>query len=325
MISVPCALCGRSEVSPFYACGEPNKMTADVFQLVRCDNCRLVYVNPRPDEKEMDGFYFREYYKKPPKELATVVGEAAGLLNRNRVANISRGRKSGRILDVGCGDAGFLAGMAAAGWEAWGVETSSAGAALASTRPGLRIHTKPLVDCGLPADYFDVITLWHSVEHLDRPIAYLKEARRLLKPDGVLFLALPNIDGLEFKVFKGAWFHLDLPRHVTQFNPTTASALVRAAGLDPFRINHYCWEYNPFGWLQSALNVVSREMNFFYRLLKGFQRAQPKPTTEAIWDWAVLVLLLPVLLPLSFAFSLVAAVAGRSGCFEIYASKSTRL
>lgn len=316
-----CVVCGGTESDPFYACAEPNRMTDEVFQMVRCRACGLVFVSPRPDLAEQDRYYFREYYKKPSPKLEQSVGLLSGLFDRYRTGKIAGGRPPGRVLDVGCGEGGFLAAMQRRGWEAWGVETSTAGAALSAQRLGLKIFNKPLPDCGLPEAHFDVVTLWHSIEHITQPQAYLKEARRLLKDDGLLFLGFPNIDSLEFRLSKGDWFHLDLPRHITHFSPATMERLLEACGLRTEKVSHFSWEYNIFGALQSALNGLTREKNHLYRTLKGFKPAGPKATLAEGWDLAVLLLAGPPLAAGAALFSLATGLAGKAGCVELYARK----
>ena len=185
----------------------------------------------------------------------------------------------------------------------------------------MNIFNKPLPDCGLPEAHFDVITLWHSIEHITQPGAYLKEARRLLKEDGLLFLAFPNIDSLEFRLAKGDWFHLDLPRHITHFSPMTMERLLEACGLQADSVSHYSWEYNLFGALQSALNALTCEKNHLYRALKGFKPAGPKSALAEGWDRVVLILAGPVLAVFAGFFSLAAGLAGGAGCVELYARK----
>jgi SAM-dependent methyltransferase len=291
-------------------------MTEEIFKMVRCDGCGFVFVSPRPTLAEQDRYYFREYYKKPGKALERPVGGLAKLFDRSRVRSVAAGRRPGRVLDVGCGEGGILARLRELGWEAWGVETSSAGSALAAQR-GLKIFNKPLTECGLPERHFDVISFWHSIEHVTEPAAYLKEARRLLKDDGTLFLAFPNIESLEFRLFKGNWFHLDLPRHILHFSPETMGKLLRACGFETKRVSSVSWNYNPFGFLQSALNGLTVEKNHFYRLLKGFKPAGPKGAGAEAWDRAALVAA-----PFAAAAGALANLAGLGGCVELEARKA---
>ncbi|MBI4423983.1 MAG: class I SAM-dependent methyltransferase [Elusimicrobia bacterium] len=320
METVPCPVCGGAEPVELFSTPDPDGLGEVPFRLVRCRGCGLPFVNPRPTASELGRFYFREYYKKPSPLTAGLVAGAVRLLMRHRAGKILRRKASGRVLDVGCGEGSFAAELARRGWEAWGVEVSPDGAALARGK-GLIVFDKPLTECGLPEGHFDVVTLWHSVEHLADPEGYLREVRRVLKHDGVAFLAFPNGDGLEFRVFGPRWFHLDPPRHLYQFSPATMARLLEKAGLRLESVDPHSWEYNPFGFYQSALNAVSTEMNFVYKLLKGVR--MPRLTLGArAWNLTAAAVLTPVLAPLAFVYAFLASSFGVSGCVAVYAVKS---
>jgi len=318
--SVPCGVCGGVESKPLFSCGDPDGISQELFTLVRCSNCGLIFVNPRPAPAEIGHFYFQAYYKKPRKYISWCVGFFDALMQSYRRRRIARSRKSGRLLDVGCGDGAFLAHMSRHGWEGWGVETSPDGVSMAGARPGLRIFDKPLLDCGLPAGHFDAVTLWHSIEHIPNPVAVLREIRRLLNDDGILFLALPNIGGWDFPLFKGRWFHLDIPRHLNQYTPETIAAVLEKAGFEVSRIRHFSWEYNLFGALQSMLNVISIQMNFLYNFLKGIKTPRSGRLKNS-YDLCVAIAAVPAAIVLAVLYSSVSAACGRAGSIEVYALK----
>ncbi|MBI5245410.1 MAG: class I SAM-dependent methyltransferase [Elusimicrobia bacterium] len=319
LAEVPCAACGGLETAPLFSCRDPDGFVPEPFHLVSCVRCGLIFVNPRPDAQGLSRFYYREYYQKPPGFLSGLVAACMRVFQDYRAGKILGRKKPGRILDVGCGEGSFLAGCAAHGWEPWGVETSSAGAALARGK-GLKVFDKPLDECGLPAAYFDVITLWQSIEHVMDPAGTLRETRRILKDDGLLFLAFPNSDSLEFKAFGPRWFHLDPPRHLYHFSPRTMGGLLRSCGFQALDADHFYWDYNIFGCYQSLLNLFSTEMNFLYRALKGVRM----PLSPGLWAWNVFLIMAtaPIFLPLSVFGALTSACIGRSGCIGFYSAKA---
>lgn len=228
------------------------------------------------------------------------------------------GRSPGRVLDVGCGDGSALVPFREAGWEAWGIETSAEGAALAGAR-GLNVLDQPLAGCGLPEGHFDLIMFWHSLEHMPDPLAVLKEAARLLRPDGVALIALPNAGSWEAGVFRHRWFHLDLPRHLYHFTPESLGRALRNAGFDVVRVRWNSWAYNWFGAWQSALNVLPGETNAAYKTLKGIPALASGPRALGL---AVAVATAPVLLPLAAMVAFATALARHSGCIEVVARLS---
>jgi SAM-dependent methyltransferase len=91
---------------------------------------------------------------------------------------------------------------------------------------------------------FDVVTMWHSLEHVHDPMTALREAYRLLAPGGRLLVAVPNIDSLAFRWFGSAWYGLDLPRHLTHFAPWTLQLMLERVGfrVGPIRmVRHSDW------------------------------------------------------------------------------------
>lgn len=309
MRTASCAVCGGREPLEALSAREPYGLTAEPLQLVRCASCGHLYVSPRPEGAELSRFYFREYYRGS--------GRLAAAFEFLKSARVVAGRPAGRLLDVGCGDGAFLEAMQKRGWEGWGVETAQDGAALARARPGLTIIEKPLPGGGLPAGQFDMVTLWHSIEHMEDPAAVLNEARRVLKDGGTLFLAFPNGASWEFSLFGARWFHLDMPRHLHLFSPRGMERLLAACGFQVERIDGWAWDYNVFGFVQSALNAVSFETNRLYKTLKG-QKLSVGAAART-WDLAVLLFLAAPLAALGAVFSAVAALVGRAACVEVYA------
>lgn len=305
-----CAVCGARESREAVSAREPYGLWPEPFKLVRCAACAHLYVSPRPEGQELSRFYFGSYYRG--SGLLSAAFEAL------KASRISAGRGVGRLLDVGCGDGAFLAAIRRRGWEGWGVETARDGAALAKAREGLKIFEKPLEACGLPAAHFDAVTLWHSIEHMENPAAALREARRVLKDGGTLFLAFPNGASWEFACFGARWFHLDMPRHLHLFSPEGMARLLTSLGFRVEAVSGWAWEYNVFGFVQSALNRVSFEANRLYKVLKG-QKGAALPAAARAWDVLAILALAGPLAVLAALFSLAAALCGRAACVEVYA------
>jgi 2-polyprenyl-3-methyl-5-hydroxy-6-metoxy-1,4-benzoquinol methylase len=116
------------------------------------------------------------------------------------------------------------------GWKVTGLDVSPVAVERIRTHLGLHALTGSLPHPELSPGSFDVVTMWHSLEHVHDPLAVLRAASQLLTPGGRLLVAVPNVDSLPFRWFGPAWLGLDLPRHLTHFTPATLSASVRAAG-----------------------------------------------------------------------------------------------
>jgi SAM-dependent methyltransferase len=130
------------------------------------------------------------------------------------------------------------------GWDVTGVDTSADAVEQVRRRLGLRALAGSLPHPELAESSFDLITMWHALEHVHEPLVVLREAHRLLAERGKLLVAVPNIDSLPFRWFGPAWFGLDLPRHLTHFTPETLRRMLEHAGFTcgPLRmIRHGRW------------------------------------------------------------------------------------
>ena len=270
-----CDLCGSSEASPVHQGTDLMIHTTDqLFTLVRCKQCGLVYMNPRPFPSEMGRFYPPEYepysfhiprFSNPWREKLFFYG----IDKRARLIHTLTGKKRRlRLLDIGCSSGVFLARLQKVfGWDVYGVEPNREAAQFAREKYGLeQVTTGTLDEVHYPDAYFDAVTLWNVLEHLYSPDATLKEIRRILKPGGLLVCAVPNLAGLDAKLFGKYWQGYELPRHLYHFTPRTLSKLFRKNG---FRIVK-----------QTGL---SGEHNFLLLSLRLWMQAHlPDPVRRAI-------------------------------------------
>jgi SAM-dependent methyltransferase len=159
-----------------------------------------------------------------------------------KVRRVFRGREilpwrgQGRLLDVGCGPGGNLAMFQEQGWDVYGVEMSPAAVARARDRVGDRIHAGTLETAPFAEESFDVILFSHSLEHLFSPADTLAHARRLLKPEGMIVVTVPNAGSLETWVFGRWWVPWDPPRHLYHFVPGTLGRLLERCGFRVTRL-----------------------------------------------------------------------------------------
>ena len=143
----------------------------------------------------------------------------------------------GRLLDVGCGSGAYGARLISLGWRVDGIEPDPV-AAERARKAGLQVQTCSLLDAELPAASYDAITLWHTLEHLDDPVAALHRLRPALAADGVLLLEVPNWSGMVARRTGPYWFHLDLPRHRLHFTPASLALALEQAGFRIVRLQH---------------------------------------------------------------------------------------
>jgi SAM-dependent methyltransferase len=132
---------------------------------------------------------------------------------------------------------------------------------------------------------FDCITMWHSLEHLRNPLEAFQSIHGLLKPDGWLFVAVPDAGGWQASSFGQNWLHLDVPRHLYHYGLRSLRLLHKRSGFQVQEERHQEFEYDVLGWSQSALNGMLPTRNLFFRQLTG--KAEGTPRVERAANWLV--------------------------------------
>jgi SAM-dependent methyltransferase len=143
-----------------------------------------------------------------------------------------------RVLDVGCGNGAFLMGLLQHhDAEAWGLDIARGALdQLARLDGRLRLVAGELHQADLPEEHFDLITLWHALEHDGDPVGVLRRAGQLLRPGGSLVAEVPNAAGLIARLCGRCWLGWDLPRHLVHFSAATLRRTALKAGLDRVRV-----------------------------------------------------------------------------------------
>jgi 2-polyprenyl-3-methyl-5-hydroxy-6-metoxy-1,4-benzoquinol methylase len=149
-----------------------------------------------------------------------------------RVKVIGQHKTGGTLLDLGCSSGGFLKSVASPRWQLYGIEMSETVARRAEAVTGAQVFVGDILDAPYAPSSFDVITCFHVFEHLYEPREVLKKVEAWLKPGGLFYLMVPNIDSAGAKVFNTYWYALELPRHLSHFSPASLSAIARSVGLE---------------------------------------------------------------------------------------------
>jgi len=225
MESVPCALCGGDGARERFRRRDLAVGTPGLFRVVRCPDCGLEYLDPRPRAEEIIRCYPPSYAIN--REAESPWGWWRRWYQNKRVRAVLARAGGGRILDVGCADALFLELLhRRGGWETTGLELNPRLVEAARRRQGPTILQGDLLAAELPRNSFEVITLWDVLEHLHRPMAALDRVHELLAPGGLLVISTPLADSWEGRLFGRWWVGYELPRHLYFFSrPVLARAL----------------------------------------------------------------------------------------------------
>lgn len=210
----------------------------DHFDLFGCMSCNAVFVAGL----NIDADYYARYYPQTyydEAERTGLVGRFLEILNKSSIRAkeryIRRRRKSATIgakigiLDIGCGVGSFLEHLDNRLFEKTGVEINPLGAARCRAK-GIKVFEGDVRYLD-ERSAFDVITMWHVVEHLDAPAETMRAVYRLLKADGLAIVATGNTRSWGFRMGKARWFHLDSPRHLILYDSNSIKTLGSIAGL----------------------------------------------------------------------------------------------
>jgi SAM-dependent methyltransferase len=189
---------------------------------------------PRPSDGEILQSY-DSYLPLAPGKVQAWETMMAPVIRVSRDLVEARASTGGRrLLDIGCGHGFFLREMASRGWAVEGIEVSAAGRAYAAERLGFEVHAGPLEAAGLPAESFDVVTLFYVIEHVTDPIGCLNEVRRILRPGGLMLLRWPHSTPI-IRLLGPLARWLDLyhtPYHLYDFSPKTIRRLLHLTGFE---------------------------------------------------------------------------------------------
>lgn len=296
------------------------------FALEKCSNCQLTRTSPVLNETELATYYDVDYYGSSTKKFNSLI-EAWTIWSNNRLAkkilstasaHVRRSEEPVRVLDIGCGRANLLKAFKRNGCQCFGVERSDF-----PEDPALqdiKIYKQDFLDVTLEENSFDIVVIWHVLEHLTDPASTLKKVSKILKPDGKLIVAVPNFGSLQRRLFGKHWFHLDLPRHTYHFSLQSLQSMINSAGLSSKIATTRSFDQGLYGFVQSAINLLAvGRPNLLYTLLRANHK---KP---GIATAACQFLLAGILTPFALLEYISSGLAGAGTCLIIKASKSAHL
>lgn len=225
-----CPCCGSEDCSLWVSAPDRFHGRYRLYQLVRCASCSLVWLQAPPPPSEMAQHYGADY------DRAIAGGGEDPDHWRGRRETLLRYKSSGAILDLGCSTGGFLASLKSPSWELFGIEMSEWVARQAEARSGARIFVGDILDAPFPPGSFDAITCFHVFEHLYQPREVLARVYEWLKPGGIFYTMMPNIDSAGARIFGSYWYALELPRHLYHFSPQSLRNLANSVGLQELSV-----------------------------------------------------------------------------------------
>ncbi len=218
-----CPVCGNNHFSHFLNCTDYYFSKKD-FNIVSCDNCGFRFTNPRPSEDKLQSYYFSDNYISHSDSKKGIISYFYYLIRNHTIKqkfNLINNYKSGKnILDIGCGTGEFLNFFKNKNWNTTGIEPSSNARTSAENNYNLSVFDEDHLN-SLEKNSFDVITMWHVLEHVSNLRERITQVKNLLANDGILVIALPNSNSFDSKFYGRFWAAWDVPRHLYHFTEST--------------------------------------------------------------------------------------------------------
>ena len=234
------------------------------YRVLRCLACSFTFVWPQPEQIKLAENYSAEYYEP---WIGKQSRARQGMWKKRLSLLDSFAGRKGSLLDAGCGEGSFLTAAKKEGWQVTGTEIS-AFACEKAEQTGIKAWRGQLQELGLKEKSFDAITAWHVLEHVPEPMAFLKEARRLVREDGVFILAVPNLDCLPlrwaYRLFKGKRLVLFDPGnrelHLSFFSKQTITLALARAG---FRVESVTADHGIIDPARSCVDMFAGLVSAF--------------------------------------------------------------
>jgi 2-polyprenyl-3-methyl-5-hydroxy-6-metoxy-1,4-benzoquinol methylase len=271
MNNINCPLCGASHFNRVFPVLDYT-VSRETFDIVACENCEFKITSPRPEEIQLGRYYDSEDYVSHSdtnsgwiNKLYKLVRTVALIQKRNLINGFGGLNKT--LLDIGCGTGAFLNVMAKNHWTVTGIEPNLAAREKAKRDYGLTVHEESLLKKGLGA--FDVITLWHVLEHVYHLEERVMELKNHMKITSTLVVAVPNCESSDARFYKEFWAAYDVPRHLYHFTPRTMAKLMENNGLEI--IKKHIMPFDAFYVAMLSEKYKNNKQNIFGAVYQGMK------------------------------------------------------
>jgi len=205
-------------------------LTREPFELWTCNHCTYTTTHPFPPLSQLGKYYQSEEYLSHSADQKGLINKIYKKLRninlKQKYQHITKYAREGQLLDIGCGTGEFLHFMQKNNWQVEGIEPNEQARKFAIEKYNLKVNDENQLK-KLADHSFDVITMWHVLEHVPDLNERITEVKRLLAPKGTIVIAVPNLHSPDAKKYGKFWAGLDVPRHLHHFSPTSFEALAK--------------------------------------------------------------------------------------------------
>ena len=214
-----------------------NSVSKEIFELLHDENLDMLITSPKPEEDKLGKYYESDDYISHTDGKRSLFEKAYHFIKnialKNKLSLINNLNESkGSLLDIGAGTGDFLLVAKDNGWKSIGIEPSEKARTIAKSK-GVELKSRL---SEFENHSFDVITMWHVLEHVPNLDEQIQELKRLVKPNGSIFIAVPNFKSYDANYYKEFWAAYDVPRHLWHFSKTAIEKLFAKEDLELVKI-----------------------------------------------------------------------------------------
>ncbi len=259
-----CPICENKEFTSFLTCTD-HTVSKKQFHLVKCTHCNFLFTNPRPDLNSIGKYYDSDEYISHKDKGNSIINILYKTIRnytlQKKVQLINKLSVKGNILDYGCGTGYFLKACKENGWNIEGIEPDKGANQQATQNLDKTIHDEINQIKNIK---FNIITLWHVLEHIHDLNDTLSKITSLLREDGKLLIAVPNYQSYDAEKYQSNWAAYDVPRHLYHFDKKTIQLLAEKYN---FKVEHIL----PMKFDSFYVSMLSEKyLGNQYNLLKPF-------------------------------------------------------
>ncbi len=270
-----CPACGSGRIHEVLSARD-HTVSGEVFEIWQCDECTLRFTQDIPGPGDIGPYYQSADYISHTNSNRGLINRLYHIVrkltlgDKRRLIQSASGLKNGKLLDIGAGTGFFVQHMQRAGWQTTGLEPDET-----TRQRAASLHKTNLLDTEafyhMPAESFDVITMWHVLEHVHDLHPYLDQLKKVLTPGGKIFIAVPNYTSYDARVYKGFWAAYDVPRHLYHFSPESIRRLFGKHALQVQSIRSMRYDSFYISFLSEKYRQGSSVKGFFVALLSNMK------------------------------------------------------
>lgn len=296
----PCPLCGSFESVRVL---QPQSRNSRIWPVFECSICLCRFLSPPPLQNELVEAYSSDYYgtDREEKFSSDLVTKMIDGQRRKRAKMLAAHLPTGgSFCDIGCGNGEMLHHLGRIKeLQLSGTELSTRAAERAQTKKGVQVYTAEFAGLNLPDNSLDGVSMVHSLEHMCEPKLLFQSLSQVLKPNAILYIAIPNPYSWQALIHGSRWFHWDPPRHIFLPQRNQLEKQLNEYGFTIIKRWHFDLEQDPYGCIQSFMNHFSSKRDNLFEGLRG----APIGKTKLV----LLKLCAAIMLPLALSSSLLAS------------------